>query len=98
MTPIERQAMNTIELRDQIEKNLSEMSSENLKVVAEFVEFIKQKQETNSSKTINYRPASGRSILRHAGKWVGDDLEECLQSVYKTRGKVTINNRINPFE
>ncbi|MDF5726208.1 MAG: DUF2281 domain-containing protein [Rhizonema sp. PD37] len=26
-------------------------------------------------------PASGRSILRHAGTWAGDDFEECLQSV-----------------
>ncbi|MBD2770693.1 DUF2281 domain-containing protein [Iningainema tapete] len=34
-----------------------------------------------------YRPASGRSILRHAGTWAGDDYEECLQLVYATRGK-----------
>lgn len=26
-------------------------------------------------------------LLRHAGKWVGDDLEECLDLVYRTRSK-----------
>lgn len=31
------------------------------------------------------RPSSGRSLLRHAGTWAGDDFEECLQLVYDTR-------------
>lgn len=33
------------------------------------------------------RTASGRSILRHAGKWEGDDFEDCLQSVYNDRSE-----------
>lgn len=90
--------MNTIELRQKIEDNLLKISAENLKVIDEFVEFLKEKEQTNLGKTINYREASGRSILDHAGKWEGDDLEECLELMYETRGKVTINNRINPFE
>ena len=92
--------MNTIELRQQIEQNLSEISPDNLKIIAEFVEFIKDKQERIqlTSSSITYKPASGRSILRHAGTWVGDDLEDCLQLVYLTRGKVKVNNRLNPFE
>lgn len=32
-----------------------------------------------------FRPSSGRSLLRHAGTWAGDDFEECLQLVYDTR-------------
>ena len=90
--------MNTIELRHKIEQNLSDISPENLQMIAEFVEFIKHKQETKISENITYKPASGRSILRHAGTWTGDDLEDCLQLVDETRGKVNINNRINPFE
>ncbi|MDZ8054360.1 MAG: DUF2281 domain-containing protein [Aulosira sp. ZfuVER01] len=56
------------------------------------------KPETASSDTLHqaeekpkdssqqpYRTASGRSILRHAGSWAGDDFDECLQSVYATR-------------
>jgi hypothetical protein len=33
-----------------------------------------------------YRKGSGKSILRHVGKWVGDDLPECLEMVYASRG------------
>jgi len=28
-----------------------------------------------------FRPASGLSLLRHAGTWAGDDLEDCLRQV-----------------
>ena len=38
-----------------------------------------------------FRPANGpstaRSLLRYAGTWEGDDLEECLELVYATRSK-----------
>ena len=34
-----------------------------------------------------FRPGSGESVLRSAGTWVGDDLEECLNLVYTTRSK-----------
>ena len=33
----------------------------------------------------SFRPASGRSLLRHTGTWAGDDLEGCLQKVYENR-------------
>lgn len=90
--------MNSPELQKQINKDLSQISLDNLKIIAEFVKFIKHQQQPILSEQINYRSASGRSILRHGGKWVGDDLEDCLKLVYEARGKVTINNRINPFE
>ncbi|MDJ0846543.1 hypothetical protein [Crocosphaera sp.] len=90
--------MNNLELQQQINKELSKISPENLKIIAEFVQFIKDKQEVNLSQPTNYRPASGRSILRHGDTWKGDDLEQCLQLMYETRGKVIINNHINPFE
>jgi hypothetical protein len=35
-----------------------------------------------------FRPPSGRSLLRHAGAWAGDDFEECLQLVYDTRSEI----------
>jgi hypothetical protein len=47
--------MSNINLRQEIEENLSQISPDNLKVIAEFVEFIKQKQgtiKTNMSATI----------------------------------------------
>ena len=27
------------------------------------------------------------SLLKYAGTWAGDDLEECLKEVYESRGK-----------
>ena len=35
-----------------------------------------------------FRPSSGRSLLRQAGTWAGDDFEECLQLVYDTRSLI----------
>jgi len=32
-----------------------------------------------------FRAASGRSLLRHAGSWSGNDLEACLRAVEETR-------------
>jgi hypothetical protein len=32
--------------------------------------------------------SSARSLLKHAGKWVGDDLEERLREVYATRSQI----------
>ncbi len=33
------------------------------------------------------RPSTAASLLKYAGTWVGDDLEECLRLVYATRSK-----------
>ena len=52
---------------------------------------------SGKDKELTYRPASGRSILRHAGTWQGDDFEECLQSVYASRGKAKFDEE-NPFD
>ena len=46
----------------------------------------------NASKTENNREdvhphSSARSLLKYAGKWAGDDLEDCLKEVYAVRGK-----------
>ncbi|MBW4495757.1 MAG: hypothetical protein KME26_22295 [Oscillatoria princeps RMCB-10] len=47
-------------------------------------------QPNSAEKPANFRPASGRSLLRHAGTWAGDDLEECLQIVHDTRSPVEL--------
>ena len=54
-------------------------------------------ETSTEASQLPYRPASGRSILRHAGTWAGDDFEECLQLVYATRGKAKFDYH-NPFE
>ena len=42
---------------------------------------------TDIDAPISFQPASGRSLLRHAGTWVGDDFEDCLQAVYTSRSQ-----------
>ncbi|MEY2833182.1 MAG: hypothetical protein RLZZ574_2441 [Cyanobacteriota bacterium] len=68
----------------------------------DFLRFLKTKPNLEKPKIAEsqqpYRPASGRSILRHAGKWKGDDLEECLRAVYATRGKAKFDYDLNPFK
>ncbi len=32
--------------------------------------------------------SSARSLLRHAGKWAGNDLGKCIKKVYEARGEV----------
>jgi hypothetical protein len=60
-----------------------------VKEVPDFLMLAKSRHTEKQPKLISpklpYRPASGRSFLRHAGKWAGSDLEECLQKVYASR-------------
>ena len=67
-----------------------------------FLSFLKTKQDLEKPEAAeaqqHYRPASGRSILRHAGTWAGDDFEECLEMVYTTRGTAKFYYECNPFE
>jgi hypothetical protein len=36
------------------------------------------------------RPSTAASLLKYAGTWEGDDLEECLRLVYATRSKAKL--------
>ncbi|WP_413173461.1 hypothetical protein [Anabaena azotica] len=62
-------------------QEINSMSEIELIETLNIVRTIKQKQSKPP-----HRPGSGKSILRHAGKWVGDDLKECLEIVQSCRG------------
>jgi Protein of unknown function (DUF2281) len=90
-------------LKERLIQEIESMPEELLEEVLDFASFIKAKQSKKLASLelqakLTYRPASGRSILRHAGTWQGDDLEECLQMVYDTRSKAKFGEHINPFE
>ncbi len=34
--------------------------------------------------------STAESLLKYAGTWEGDDVEECLQLVYDTRGQIEL--------
>jgi len=72
-------------LHQAIEALPEELAAETL----DFVEFIQARRTQSKSETeekLPYRPASGRSVLRHVGKWAGDDLQECLEAARASRG------------
>ncbi|MGJ5672079.1 MAG: DUF2281 domain-containing protein [Nostochopsis sp.] len=66
----------------------------------DFLRFLKTKEtqthalteaESTTHIAVNY---TGRSLLEHLktiGEWSGDDLQDCLQLVYATRGKAKFN-------
>jgi hypothetical protein len=55
--------------------------------VMENVSASRPKSIPGEMKTVSPR-SSARSLLKHAGKWVGNDLEKCIKKVYEARGEV----------
>ncbi|MEE3715706.1 DUF2281 domain-containing protein [Tumidithrix elongata RA019] len=105
--------MNTVEVRQKIDRNLNRLPPEKLALIADFIEFLSLKEsdslqdasrrESVPEKAIANldKPSTGASILEHLkkiGSWHGDDFEECLQMVYATRSKAKFDKHINPFE
>ncbi|MBD2292204.1 hypothetical protein H6G06_01590 [Anabaena sphaerica FACHB-251] len=62
-------------------QEIDSMSEIKLIETLNIVRTIKQKQSKSP-----HCPGLGKSIFRHAGKWVGDDLKECLEIVESSRG------------
>jgi len=46
-------------------------------------------QSSKSDSNHNKNKSTAKDLLKFAGTWHGDDLEECLEEVYKTRGETT---------
>jgi hypothetical protein len=44
------------------------------------------------------RGAKLGDLLEFAGTWVGDDLQDCVETVYATRSQVTISSNTTPFQ
>ncbi|MEA5554048.1 DUF2281 domain-containing protein [Anabaena cylindrica UHCC 0172] len=89
---------------------LQEIESTPDSILAEtldFLRFLKAKEtQTQPKVEVAEEPthtrvnSTGNSLLEHLktiGKWEGDDLQECLQLVYATRGKAKFDDD-NPFE
>lgn len=82
--------MNTLQLRQTINQYLDQLSGDRLRLAADFLSFLVQKESRSHPQldTLeNFRPAS-QSLLSHTETWEGDDFEECLQTVYETRSQI----------
>jgi hypothetical protein len=79
--------------KDQLRQEIESLPDALVAVTLDFIQFIKNKHQRELSTIpteLSYRPASGRSLLEHAGTWQGDDFEDCLHLVYETRSKANV--------
>ncbi|MBG1269597.1 hypothetical protein [Nostoc sp. WHI] len=68
---------------EEIVTHSAELTGHKVRVI-----IVPDESESSLLPTPPFRPASGRSLLRHAGTWEGDDFEECLRLVYESRSQL----------
>lgn len=78
------------ELRQKIEQQLAQLTDDQLSLASDFLDSL------TSKSTINQRPlrrlapikrGTRGDLLKFAGTWQGNDLEDCLREVKETRSK-----------
>lgn len=69
--------MSALEYREKIEESLDQLSNEELRLVAEFISSLAQKENQQEN-----------SLLSQTNTWKGEDFEDCLQAVYQTRSQI----------
>jgi hypothetical protein len=91
-------------IKEQLSREIESTPEALLVEVLDFLCFIKSRQNlTVGSPQTSSTPhfsSTGQSLMEHLktiGTWQGDDLEECLQSVYTTRSQAKFDN-VKPFE
>lgn len=73
--------MNRTQLRQAINHYLDQLSSDRLRLVADFLNFlvhIEHKAQPQVTEANDFRPPSGGSLLSHTETWEGSDFEACL--------------------
>lgn len=45
------------------------------------------KPKTDRKKVKSPKKSSARSLLKYVGSWAGDDIEQCLEELYRLRGE-----------
>ncbi|OCQ90442.1 hypothetical protein BCD64_27605 [Nostoc sp. MBR 210] len=83
--------MTNLEIRQKIEQQLTELPAEQLSLVSDFLDSLQHKMSINN-RTLRRLPPMKRGsqavdLLKFAGTWQGNDLEECLKFVHETRSK-----------
>ncbi len=83
--------MNGSELRQKIETQLDKLTPERLKLVSNFLDSIETVEPNNSTSLRKLAPIKrgkkAQDLLKHTGKWQGEDIEECLNDVRETRSE-----------
>jgi hypothetical protein len=94
-------------LKEILTQELETASDEVLSETINFVQFLKTKYPQNQTAPkpdpnieIQAPPAKNCTVgdlLQFAGKWQGDDAQECLEMVYATRSRASYDPTKNPF-
>jgi hypothetical protein len=94
-------------LKEILTQELETASDEVLSETINFVQFLKTKHPQNqiapkpdTNIDIQAPPAKKCTVgdlLQFAGKWQGDDGQECLEMVYATRSRASYDPTKNPF-
>ena len=83
--------MNTFQLRQKIDSQLSELSPERLALVSDFLDSIQSAENIDSSSLRKLPPIkrgkTAKDLLKLAGTWQGNDLQNCLNLVNETRSQ-----------
>lgn len=82
--------MTDLELRQKIEQKLAELPFEQLSLVSDFLDsLLVQKTMKRPLRRLSpiRRGKKADELLKLAGTWQGDDLEDCLQFVRETRSQ-----------
>ena len=83
--------MKNHELRQKIETQLDNLTTERLELVSNFLDSIQTPKPTDSSLLRKLQPIkkgkTAQDLLKHSGKWQGEDNEECLNDVRETRSE-----------
>ncbi len=88
--PIKQNTPNAISIRDRLIQEIAGTSNEILPEILDFVLFVKMRRSQKKS--------TAASLLKYAGTWNGDDIEDCLQLVRETRGQFDLANGENENE
>lgn len=83
--------MDNAQLRQTIQQQLEHLSSDRLRLVVDFLNFLIQterQEPPTMTETDNFRPPAGRSLLSHTETWEGSDFEDCLETVIETRSQL----------
>jgi len=90
--PIKQNLPTETSIREQIIQEIEQTPDPILAIALEFLLFLKSRSP-HSSFSVQKPPSTGASILKtleRIGKWEGDDLEECLDLIYKSRSRIYI--------
>ena len=83
--------MNNSELRQKIESQLDKLTPERLKLVSNFLDSIQTPKPIDSPSLRKLAPIkrgkTAQDLLKHTGKWLGEDIAECLNDVRETRSQ-----------